>query len=243
MLANTDDQPLMASVSAGLRRDPLTGSVLRVAPRRQTSFVASPLHRLCCNNHSAGTLHLGSRCQCAEKTACPLSPMSSVVPGKCRPSFPPPSFWTVSRCSVKNKTPFFFFSSPFTPPARRGQTYAPCCAATSGARSRSASIIFICAFSDNVPGIVRTLYNGVITANNKVRGIPESPPLHVLWLPEPGGAAARLLPGDCAAVASFPAAAAAPAHPTCRGGQAVTLSAEVLGGASALPRAASVPRC
>lgn len=51
-----------------------------------------------------------------------------------------------------------------------------------GARFRSASIIFICAFSDNVPASVRTLHNSARTTNNMLRRLWESPPLCILWL-------------------------------------------------------------
>lgn len=84
-------------------------------------------------------------------------------------------------------------------------SYRACYAPGSGVTSESASIIFICAFSDNVPEIVHTLYNGLITTNNGVRGLRESPPLPALWLTqlEPDEAAARLLPGDRTTVASL----------------------------------------
>ncbi len=86
-----------------------------------------------------------------------------------------------------------------------GYRYTACSAVDSGARFRSASIFFICAFSHIVPEILRTLYNCLITTNKRVRGIRQSPPLSVLWLslPEPGGAVARVLPGDCTVVASL----------------------------------------
>lgn len=83
--------------------------------------------------------------------------------------------------------------------------YIGCRAPVSSALPWSASIIFICAFSDNVGEIVRTLHNDLVRTNRKVRGIRENPPLHVLWpsLPESRGAVARLLPVHCGAVASL----------------------------------------
>lgn len=81
--------------------------------------------------------------------------------------------------------------------------YTGCRAPVSGDLPRSASIIFFCAFSDNVGEIVRTLHNGLVRTNRKVRGIRENPPLHILWpsLPESRGAVAGLLPVHCSAVA------------------------------------------
>lgn len=75
--------------------------------------------------------------------------------------------WTVSQWRELNPKPSVFL---------HGAGYVACCASGSGARPKSASIISICAFSDNVPEIVRTLHNGLITTNNKVRGLRESPP-------------------------------------------------------------------
>lgn len=49
--------------------------------------------------------------------------------------------------------------------------YNGCRAPVSDALPRSASIIFICAFSDNVDEIVRTLHNGLTRTNRRERGI------------------------------------------------------------------------
>ncbi len=180
----------------------------------------------------------------------------------CGESYCPPRRWLPSFLGNTARRPFFFMDREsmrvvqplnlvFSP---HDGGYIACCAPDSGARSMSASIIFICAFSDNVPEIVRTLYNGLIATNNKVRGFGESPPLYALWLslPETGGAAARLLPGDCTTVASLllqlplhslRAVADRPYH-LCRQPQdRHRLITEVLSGALVLPCAVSVPQC
>lgn len=122
--------------------------------------------------------------------------------------------------------------------------YAP----SSSVRLRSASIFFICAISDNVPGIVRILYNCLITTNNVAQRPRESPPLTVLWLspPEPDGGGSTT-PSGQPRRGCLLAAEAAPALPTCRGTQGAphvlegaVLISEVLSGVSVLQCAASV---
>lgn len=105
--------------------------------------------------------------------------MVSVFTGKYREeTLFPSGLWVDEGCSVKYKTSCFSHDAG----------YAAYCAPDNDARFWSASTTFICAFSDNVPEILRTLYNCVSTANNKVRGLRESPPLHVLWLSLTAGA-------------------------------------------------------
>lgn len=140
-------------------------------------------------------------------------PMASVFPDQYSLEifFP---LWTVSRSGSFTRQTLVLF------PHDVG--YTAWCALNTSAGSRSASIIFTCAFSDNVPEIVRTLYNCLMITNNKVRGLWESPPLHVLWLlrPETGGAVARcLFPVDCTRVAPYCCSCSCT---TCCGRQAVS---------------------
>ena len=217
VLANADNQQLMASPRLVFCRttyqDRCTAPLLSASP--PTSFAARRLHCQCDdnnnNNNNRSTDFVHGRYTSPSFARHPEKTVVLFADG-----FRP--FWETVSPSGPRLQPriLVFFSHDAGYTVRR----APDSRVGSGATS----IIFICAFSDNVPEIVRTLYNCPITTNDKVRRLRESPPLRVLWLsvPKPDGGGSTTPSGRPRRGCLF-AAAAAPALPTCCGRQAAVL--------------------
>lgn len=221
--ASTENKQLRLLCSVYLE-GPLTRSVLCVAPAclaaRFPLWLNGYIVRDAVFSQQTSVKDITARAFFASTRRTRLSslPTSPVFPRETvrRPFF---SFWTVSRRgSFSPKTSCF---SPRTIWANVTQLVVLWLAAPD---SDPPPLSVFAHFQTMCPGLCVRYTTVLITTNNKVRGIRQSPPLRALWLwlgPWQGGSttpSGRLHRGCLLA-----AAAAAPALPTCCSTQAVLL--------------------